>query len=140
MAETPAQINPTPIFGGAPIVHVQDFVDNATALGVEEVLVTVPGVRVGADRPKIVLVGHAYATGAVGTTTMTLRIRRTNLAGAIVGEAVAVGLAGAVQEEASIVAEDDQGAGSFDYVLTGTIAGAAATVNGATLDAFVEAA
>lgn len=112
--------------------------DNATADGVEEVVATLAGVAPRTADERIRLVGTVFATGAVGTTAATLRIRRDSLAGAVVGEAAVTALAGAVTGNATVQAEDTgRGEGSFTYVLTASIAGAAATVNSAVLTALV---
>ncbi len=135
--EVVAGINPTPTFAGTGVAHGQNLVDAATIAGTEVVEVTLP-VNVPQGRTKIVLIGDVYVTGAVGTTTVTVRVRRDSLTGAIVGEAVVNQVVGAVAAVTPIVAEDDRGPGPFTWVLTATIAGAAATFNGATLDAIVE--
>jgi hypothetical protein len=110
--------------------------DQATVAGTEKVVATLSGVTPRRADSVIRLLGVVYATGAAGTTTLTLRVRRDGLTGAVVGEASVVALSGAVQGEASIQVEDaGRGEGSFTYVLTATIAGAAATVNSAALQA-----
>lgn len=74
----------------------------------------------------------------MGTTNVTLAIRRDSLTGAVVGEAVEADVAGAADIVYTIQQEDTgRGEGSFTYVLTARIDGAAATIRSGTLLALV---
>lgn len=112
--------------------------DNPTADGVEEVVATLTGVAAPWPDTTVRLLGAVAATGAVGTTTLTVRVRRDGLAGAVVGEAVVTQIAGAVSVTAPIAVQEDRGELTGQaYVLTAAIAGAAATVTAAELIALV---
>lgn len=119
------------------IFYTEALADNATVAGVEEVVATLNGVRTTSPGGQVRFVGNVLATGGAGTTTLTVRVREDSLTGTLVGEAAVVDITGAITADATVVAEHSPGevAGKV-YVLTAAIAGAAGTVNAATLQAF----
>ena len=113
-------------------------VDTALPAATETVVATVSGLVSEFPDGHVVLEGTVAVTGAVGTTTVTLRIRRAGVAGALVGEAAVTQDAGAVSVTATVAVEDDFAAGAPPiYVLTATQAGAAGTATQADLLALV---
>ncbi len=113
-------------------------VDTALPLATETVVATISGVIGEFADGHVVLEGNVAVTGAVGTTTVTLRVRRAALAGALVGEAAVTQDAGAVSVAAAVAVEEDFTGGAPPiYVLTATQAGAAGTATMADLVALV---
>ncbi len=112
--------------------------DTALALATETVVATVSGVLGEFPDGHVVLEGNAAVTGAAGTTTVTMRVRRGSLTGALVGEASVTQVPGAVSATCTVAVEDDYTAGAPPvYVLTATMAGAAGTCTQADLVALV---
>ncbi len=112
--------------------------DTALALATETVVATVTGVLGEFNDGHVEIEGMAAVLGAAGTTTVTMRVRRAGLAGAIVGEASVTQVAGAVNATCPVAVGDDFVGGAPPvYVLTATMAGAAGTCTMADLLALV---
>ncbi len=112
--------------------------DTALPLATETVVATVTGVLGEFGDGHIELEGIAAVLGQAGTTNVTMRIRRSGLAGAIVGEASVTVLTGAVNGTCMVAVGDDFTGGAPPvYVLTATAAGGAATATQADLIALV---
>lgn len=110
------------------IVSVVATGDVALPLATETVVATLPGVSPGDAGATIHLEGTAQVTTGVGATTVTPRIRRVGLAGALVGEANAITTP--ASSTLQIIHEEDDAPGdvaSLVYVLTLTAAGVAGT-------------
>lgn len=113
-------------------------VDTALPAATETVVATVTGVLGEFPDGHVVLLGNVAVTGAAGVTTMTLRVRRLALAGAIVGELVVAQVPAAVQAVGSIQVEEDfVGGVPPTYVLTATSTGGASTATQSDLAALV---
>ncbi len=113
-------------------------VDTALPAATETVVGTVAGIIGEFADGHLVLLGSVAVTGAVGVTTVTLRVRRINLAGALVAEAVVVQVPGAVSAVGSIQVEEDFAGGvPPTYVLTVTSTGGASTATLSDLAALV---
>lgn len=107
-----------------------DAVDNALAAGVEEVVITSEALLGTQPEAEVLIIGHVALTGAVGLTSVTLRVRRGGLAGAVVGELAVQQVAGAVASHAVIMVTDNvPNLGGQRYVLTAEATGGAATAN-----------
>lgn len=104
--------------------------DTACPLATETVLATIGGVATQSADGQVNIDGWAQVTGAAGSTTTTLRVRRgTDATGALVGEGNAETHAASAIVERSISVQDVPGEGTFSYVVTATCAGAAGTAN-----------
>lgn len=98
--------------------------DVALTAATEAVVATIPGISTDGPAQTIRLIGFIQMTGQAGTTTLTLRFRRSSLTGTLVGEANAITAAGAVTGAFPHETEDNPGdVASLSYVLTATVAG-----------------
>lgn len=103
-------------------------VDTALPAATETVVVTVSGIIGEFSDGHVVLLGSVALTGAAGVTSVTLRVRRGSVAGALVAEVVVVQVPGAVSAVGAIQVEEDFVGGAFPvYVLTATSTGGAST-------------
>ncbi len=112
--------------------------DVALGAGVETVVATIAGIVGEFADGHVVLLGNVAVTGAAGVTSMTLRVRRAALAGAIVGELAVAQVPAAVQAVGSIQVEEDFAGGAPPtYVLTAQSTGGASTATQSDLVALV---
>lgn len=112
--------------------------DTALPLATETVVATITAVRGMFENALVRFIGIVCILGGVGATTLTLRVRRDSLVGAVVGETVTTPLAGVALVIGTIGVEE-QRLGEIDatYVLTATTGGGASTCNTAELIALV---
>ncbi len=112
--------------------------DVTCPLATETVVATLNGVSVPDPGSAVRLHGTAHVLTGVGATTITPRIRRTSLTGALIGEADAIAVV--ASSIVAIVYDVDDLPGdvaSLPYVLTLTCAGVAGTKNNSYLSAVV---
>lgn len=107
-------------------------------LATETVVATLAGISTLPGGARVLLDGLVLIDAAVGSTTVTVRTRRTSLTGALVGEAAVVTMTGDITVLTAHHAEDTPGEVSGrTYVLTAEAAGAAASAEHAHLSAVV---
>jgi len=70
------------------VFSVSDVTDQVVAAATETVVAALPAFSTDAEGRMAALSGTIVGTGVAGTTGATIRIRRTGLTGALVGEAV----------------------------------------------------
>ncbi len=114
--------------GGIGVWTNHDVTNTALPLGTETALVSVAcrGLRAG---QKVAIIAFITIQGTVGSTTVTITIRRgTGIAGTIIGEAMlSEGTLGTNRTIVTAIFFDNAARDDQDYIVTGTIAGAAGT-------------
>lgn len=128
MAETPALINPNPTFGSPLANLANDATDVALPLATETVITALPPIPIVGANTRVSILATALITTGVGATTVTLRIRRGDLTGAVVGEVIAQSSPASSTILAAVGGADSPGPSlAQGYVITATAAGAAGT-------------
>lgn len=126
-----------PIPSGIP-KSVFSTVDVTLTLATEVVVVTLNGISPSDAFQTVSLFGRAHVTTGAGATTVTPRIRRGSLTGALVGEANAITTPASTTVEIEIEADDQPGdVAGLAYVFTLTAAGVAGTAIDESLLAFL---
>lgn len=117
-------------------LSVTQLGDVAGTLATEVVACTLSGISPADANAAVRLHGSAHILTGGAATTITPRIRRTSLTGALVGEADAINVVAANIVIVTVDVDDVPGdVASMVYVLTITCAGAAGTINNSYLSA-----
>ena len=111
-------------------VSVSTTVDVALTAATEAVILTLPGLSTEGPSQIISIFGSFSLTTAAGATATTLRVRRNNLTGTLVGEANAPSTAATSTFALPFSVDDSPGeVASQAYVVTATVTGGNGTSN-----------